>query len=103
MNKFFLFFIALGLYLVWVFATYILEGRIELLHRNDPFARIIYTVITNMVIGTVIAFISIKYAISSTKEFVTLKQLGFRSTKYTVALIAITGSVGFALFLIQHP
>ncbi|MGN6559089.1 MAG: CPBP family glutamic-type intramembrane protease [Candidatus Nitrosocosmicus sp.] len=103
MNKFFLFFIALGLYLVWVFATYILEGRIELLHRNDPFARIIYTVITNMVIGTVIAFIFIKHAISSTKEFVTLKQLGFRSTKYTVALIAITGSVGFALFLIQHP
>ena len=103
MNKSFLIIAAIGLYLVWVFATYMLEGRIELLHHNDPLGRVIYTVITNMVIGTVIAFVLIKFAISSTKEFVTLKQLGFRSTKYTVALIAIAGSIGFVFFLIQHP
>ena len=103
MNKSFFIITGIGLYLVWVFATYILEGRIELLHHNDPFGRVMYTVITNMVIGTVIAFVTIKSAISFTKEFVTLKQLGFRSIKYTVALIAIAGSIGFALFLIQHP
>lgn len=102
MNKSFLIIAAIGLYLVWIFATYMLEGKIGLLHRNDPLGRILYTVITNMVIGTVIAFILIKFAISS-KEFVTLKQLGFRSIKYTVALIVIAGSIAFVLFLIQHP
>src|SRR6476660_6378794 len=103
MNKSFLIIIAISLYLVWVFATYMLEGRIELLHRNDPFGRVIYTVIANMAIGTVIAFLPIKIAISFKKGFVTLEQLGFGSTKYTVALIVIAGSIGFALFLIQYP
>jgi len=39
MNKSFLIIIAIGLYLVWISATYLLEGRIELLHHNDPFGR----------------------------------------------------------------
>jgi hypothetical protein len=80
-----------------------LEGRIELLHRNDPLGRIMYTIIANMAIGTVIAFLPIKFAMSFTKEFVTLKQIGFRSIKYTVALIVIAGGIGFVLFLIQQP
>jgi len=103
MNKSFLIIIAIGLYLVWISATYLLEGRIELLHHNDPFGRVVYTVIANMAVGTVIAFLPIKIAMSSKKGFVTLKQIGFRSIKYTVALIVIAGSIGFILFLIQQP
>lgn len=58
--------VAITVYLVWTFATYLFEGRITLLHGDDPLGRFEYSVIVNMIIGIVIAILAIKpYIITS--------------------------------------
>ena len=94
--------IAITVYLVWTFATYFFEGRINLLHRDDPLGRFEYSVIVNMIIGTVIAILAIKPFIISSDQL-SLSQIGFRSVKNTVVLVAIAGAIGFLLFVIQGP
>ena len=47
--------LAAGLYLLRVAATYLLEGRVELLQRPDPLGRALYAVVANIVIGTALA------------------------------------------------
>ncbi|HSA75736.1 MAG TPA: CPBP family intramembrane glutamic endopeptidase [Candidatus Nitrosocosmicus sp.] len=94
--------IAITVYLVWTFATYIFEGRINLLHRDDPLGRFEYSVIVNMIIGTVVAILAIKPFIIASDQL-SLSQIGFRSVKNTVALVAVAGTIGFLLFVIQGP
>jgi hypothetical protein len=44
--------LALGLYLLWVFVTYLLEGRIHTFQRPEAIgARLIYALVANIVIG----------------------------------------------------
>ena len=94
--------VAIGIYLVWIFATYLLEGRINLLQKPNPLGRLIYAVIANMIIGTVIAIWLLRPSIL--QRFVTSKQLGFQtSVRRVVITIVIAGLVGFALFIIQKP
>jgi len=94
--------IAITVYLVWTFATYLFEGRINLLHRNDPLGRFEYSVIVNMIIGTVVAILSITPSIVTSGQL-SLNQMGFRSLKDTVLLVVIAGTIGFLLFVIQGP
>ena len=94
--------IAIAIYLVWIFATYLFEGRINLLHREDPLGRFEYSVIVNMIIGTVIAILAIKPSITASGPL-SLSQIGFRSVKNTVVLVTVAGTMGFLLFVIQGP
>jgi hypothetical protein len=94
--------IAVIIYLIWILATYLLEGRINLLQTPNPFARLIYAVIANMIIGTVIAIWLLKPPIL--QRFVSPKQLGFQSSaKRVIIAVVVAGLVGFALFIIQKP
>lgn len=93
--------IAIIVYLVWTIATYLFEGRINLLHRDDPLGRFEYSVIVNMIIGTVVAILAIKPSIVSGQ--LSLGQTGFKSAKNTVVLVAVAGTIGFVLFIIQGP
>ena len=68
--------IALAIYLVWVVATYLLEGRIHLLQRVDPIGRVTYVVIANIIIGTILSTVAIRYLLL--KDFVKPEQLGFK-------------------------
>ncbi|HET7283067.1 MAG TPA: CPBP family glutamic-type intramembrane protease [Nitrososphaeraceae archaeon] len=94
--------VAIGIYLVWIFATYLLEGRINLLQKPNPLGRLIYAVIANMIIGTVIAIWLLRPSIL--QRFVTIQQLGFQSSlKRVIIAVVIAGLLGFALFVIQKP
>ena len=86
--------VAIGIYLVWILATYLLEGRINLLQKPNPLGRLIYAVIANMIIGTVIAIWLLRPSIS--QRFVTSKQLGFQSPlKRVLIAVVIAGLIGF--------
>lgn len=94
--------IAITVYLVWTFATYLFEGRVNLLHRDDPLGRFEYSVIVNTIIGTVVAILTIKPTIIASGQL-SLSQIGFRSVKNTAVLVAVAGTIGFLLFVIQGP
>jgi hypothetical protein len=89
--------ISLAVYVAWVIATYILEGRINLLLRPDDIGRVLYIIIANIVIGTILAFWALRYMLSS--RFITQEQLGFRkSAVRTAAVIIAAGVGGLAIF-----
>lgn len=56
--------IPIAVYLVWILATYLLEGRISLLQKPDPLGRLIYAIVANIAIGTVAAIWLLKPSIS---------------------------------------
>ena len=93
--------IPIAIYLIWILATYLLEGRINLLQKPDPFGRFTYTIIANIAIGTVIAIWLLKPSISSGS--LTIRQLGFQSIKRILIVVTIAGVIGFTLFLVQRP
>lgn len=93
---------AVAIYLGWMLATYLLEGRVHLLQKPNPLARLTYAVIANMIIGTVIAIWLLGPSIL--QRFVTIPQLGFQSPlKRVITAVIIAGLIGFALFVIQKP
>jgi hypothetical protein len=47
--------IALSIYIIWVAAPYILEGRIHLFQKVDPIGRMTYVLIANIPIGIVLS------------------------------------------------
>jgi hypothetical protein len=58
-NAFKLISIASSICIIWVAVTYILEGRIHLFQKVDPIGRIMYVVIANIAVGTVLSAIAI--------------------------------------------
>jgi hypothetical protein len=87
---------SISVYLIWVIATYILEGRILTLLRPEAvFERIVYTVVANFLIGTVVAVWVLRSFVKS--GFVALKQLGFNSIYRTVVAVIVAGVIGFGL------
>jgi hypothetical protein len=94
--------IALALYVAWVAATYLLEGRIHLIQQVDPIGRITYVAIANIATGTVISALTIRYLLI--KDFIKPEQLGFNRSFYrNAAIIAAAAIGGLALFLAQNP
>lgn len=94
--------VASAIYLVWILATYLLEGRTHLLQNPNPLGRLIYAVIANMIIGTIIAIWLLKLPVL--QRFVTSKQLGFQSSfKRIIIAVIIAGLIGFVVFVIQKP
>ena len=93
--------LALGVYLLWTGATYLLEGRIELFRDPTPAGRAIYVLAANVVFGTGLAVWALRTFLTS--KIATAKQLGFRSMKRTVIAVLVAFAVGGGLFLAQGP
>ncbi|MBI4279770.1 MAG: hypothetical protein HY660_15070 [Armatimonadetes bacterium] len=67
---------AIGVYVIWVGATYLLEGRVNLLQRFDPVGRAAYAVVANILIGIGLSgWLVHRVVESGTAE---ADQLGFR-------------------------
>ena len=95
-------FTALVVYIAWVAATYILEGRINLLQTFDPVGRIIYVVIANIAIGTILSALAIRYLVKS--HFTRPRQISLnKSSARTAVVVAAAAIGGFALFALQNP
>src|SRR5215207_8169516 len=71
--------IALSIYIIWVAATYILEGRIHLFQKVDPIGRMAYVVIANIAIGTVLSAIAIRYLLKA--QLLKPEQLGLTKSR----------------------
>jgi hypothetical protein len=93
--------LALGVYLLWMVATYLLEGRINLLQNPTPTGRTVYVLIANVVIGFGVAMWALQTFVVS--NITSTKQLGFRSLKRTVIAVLIAFAAGGGLFLLQNP
>jgi hypothetical protein len=94
--------IALSLYITWVAATYLLEGRIHLLQQVDPIGRMTYVAIANIAIGTVLSALAIRHLIRL--QLIKPEQLGFnRSQLRTVSIVTLAAAGGLALFMLQNP
>jgi hypothetical protein len=94
--------IALSIYIIWVAATYLLEGRIHLFQKVDPIGRMTYVVIANIAIGTVLSAIAIRYLLKA--QLVKPEQLGLNKSRIrTAAVIASAAAGGLALFMLQNP
>ena len=94
--------IALSIYVIWVAATYILEGRIHLFQKVDPIGRITYVVIANIAIGTVLSAIAIRYLMRA--QLVKPEQLGLNKSRLrTAAIITLAAAGGLILFMVQNP
>lgn len=93
--------VSLGIYVVWVFATYVLEGRINLFHRNDPTGHLLYTVVANMGIGTGLSFIALRLAIHSEQQ--TQETMGFCTGLRTILFLTVFSIVGFGIIVTQKP
>lgn len=89
------------LFLGWVVATYLLEGRIELLLRPDPIGRAVYALIANVFIGTALSAWMLRSSLDS--GVVALGQLGFRGLLRALAAVIIAIVLGFGIFLLQGP
>jgi hypothetical protein len=94
--------IALSIYIIWVAATYILEGRIHLFQKVDPIGRMAYVVIANIAIGTVLSAIAIRYLLKA--QLLKPEQLGLSKSRLrAAAIIASAAAGGLALFMLQNP
>jgi membrane protease YdiL (CAAX protease family) len=93
--------ISLGLYVVWVAATYLLEGRPQLLQRPDPIARAVYTVVANLLIGTLLAGWILRDL--ARRGSLSPDQAGFRSLRRTLLALVAGAGLGFGVFLTSGP
>jgi len=93
---------SISVYLLWIIATYLLEGRILTLLRPEAVVdRIAYTVTANIVVGILVAAWVLRSSLIS--GFVSPEQIGFRSLCHTLTAAVIAGVTGFGLFMVQNP
>ncbi|MDI6876085.1 MAG: hypothetical protein QMC96_04855 [Methanomicrobiales archaeon] len=93
--------IALGVYLLWTLATYLLEGRVDLLISGDPIGRLIYAVVANLLIGTVLVlFVTSTFRIGSE---IPRKYFGFQPPNRTLVSILAAFILGLIVFVISAP
>jgi hypothetical protein len=92
--------LALGLYLLWVFVTWLLEGRILTFQRpEDVAARLTYALVANILIGIGGSALVIRF-LSSSGEMLT-RQAGFPGIAHAVVAVVIGGALGFVLYVLQ--
>ncbi|WP_458209151.1 hypothetical protein [Haladaptatus sp. NG-SE-30] len=94
--------VAGGTYIAWTALTWPLEGRIQTFLRPEAVTdRLVYTGVTNILFGTILALLLIREFVAS--EFTTRTQLGFRSASRTLGAIILGGTIGFGLYVLQQP
>jgi len=92
--------LAIGLYLLWVLATYLLEGRIHtLLHPEAMGTRLTYALVANVLIGIggstlVIRFLP-KMGTGSPER------AGFRGLGHAAIAVALGVVIGFGIYALQ--
>lgn len=93
--------LSFGVYIIWVLATYLLEGRVNLLQRGDSIERALYAVIANMVIGIGLSAWLFRRVVRS--GVADAEALGFRTARRTLIAVVVAAILGFAFFLLQRP
>jgi hypothetical protein len=91
---------SLILYLSWTLATYLLEGRINLLQAPTIAGRYLYVLMANVVIGTIITLWFLRSRLTS--RIWTVEQAGFRSLRRTLITILIALVLGFIDLLLTR-
>ncbi|HET7269733.1 MAG TPA: CPBP family glutamic-type intramembrane protease [Rubrobacter sp.] len=92
--------LALGLYLLWVLATYLLEGRIHTLLRPEAMgARLSYALVANILIGIGGSALVIRFL--SSAGTISTEQAGFRDVRHAAVAVAIGVVLGFAFYALQ--
>ena len=92
--------LAVGLYLVWVLATYLLEGRIHTLLRPEAMgARLSYALFANILIGIGGSALVIRSL--SRAGTISPEQSGFRGLRHAAIAVVIGAVLGFALYALQ--
>src|SRR5829696_1388292 len=92
--------LAIGLYLLWVLVTYLLEGRIHTFQRPEAMgARLFYALVANILIGIggsalVISFLSRAGTIST-------EQAGFRGLRHAAVAVVVGVALGLAFYALQ--
>jgi hypothetical protein len=88
------------LYLLWVFATYLLEGRIHTLLRPEAMgARLSYALVANILIGIGGSAPVIRFA--SRASTLSPEQAGFRGLGHAAIAVVIGVVLGFAFYALQ--
>jgi hypothetical protein len=94
--------LALVTYGIWVIATFLLEGRIlTLLRPAAVIDRIVYTVIANIIIGSILALLFVRHAIN--RNVISLNSAGFQPLKRTLIAVVIAFMLGVIVLVLQHP
>ena len=88
---------AIGLFAVWTLATYLLEARVGTFLRPDATSRFVYTVIANVLIGTIGAALVIR-ALVRRAELQRVTTYGIARPLRILVLVPIAALVG-GLFL----
>lgn len=89
-------------YLLWVGATYLLEGRILTFYRPEAVMdRIVYTIVANLIIGIILALWVIRRAIDA--RTVSLESSGFRPGRRMIIAVIIAFVLGFVVMLVAGP
>jgi hypothetical protein len=92
--------LAIGLYLLWVLVTYLLEGRIHTLLRPEAMgARLSYALVANVLIGIGGSALVIRFL--SRAGTVSTLQAGFRGLAHAVIAVAVGVAIGFAFYALQ--
>jgi len=92
--------LALSLYLVWVLATYVLEGRIHTFLRPEAMgARLFYALVTNILIGIGASALVIRSL--SRAGAISTEQAGFRGLGHAAIAVVVGAVLGFAFYALQ--
>ena len=88
---------AFGLFAVWTLATYLLEARLGTFLRPDATTRFVYTVVANVLIGTIGAALVIRTLVRRA-EFPRVTTYGIARPLRILVLVPVAAVVA-ALFL----
>jgi hypothetical protein len=89
-------------YFLWVIVTFLLEGRIQTLLRPEAVIdRLVYTIIANIIIGSVLALIIIRRGL--TTKIISLYSGGFQPLQRTLVAVVIGFILGGLVLLIIRP
>jgi len=94
--------LALAIYGIWVIATFLLEGRMLTLLRPDAVIdRVVYTLIANILIGTLLALLVVRHALN--RKIISFKSAGFQSLRRTLTAVLIAIILGAVILVLHHP
>jgi hypothetical protein len=94
--------ISAGVYILWVLTTWLLEGRmLTFLRPEAVIDRIVYTLIANLIIGSILALWVIRRALAEGK--ISLDSAGFRPLRRTIFAVIIAFILGLVVMAASRP
>jgi hypothetical protein len=91
---------AIGLFAVWMLATYLLEARLGTFLRPDTTTRFVYTIVANVLIGTIGAAVLIR-TLTRRALFPRVTPYGIARPRRVVVLVPVASVVAI-LFLVAQ-